>query len=352
MASSGDEITFTFSGAKETVDISNVDELIIRRMDGASGGASIDPPGSGGRITAANLDISASVSLDLTVGGSGGFSSGGFGRFNGGDGGGGSFDAQGQGGGGSTELLINGNLVAAADAGGGTSDTDFGDGSSAGGGGGARGGSGGDGNDANGQDAGGTGFGGKGARAGNEDAGDGGQELGSATLLPRGETTSGGGSGGEQNGEIVLLFDKPLKPLSLTTAEDTSNVDPTVNLSWTNDAQRTNRIYRSDVDSPAFKSDFVEVGSVGEGTTTFTDSPPDFETTFTYRVTAESVGESAPSTPATITTSGQGGLFVTITDTNSPVTTGETLEIDVEASDADGSNYRAEEDINAVLELQ
>ena len=350
MVTPGTEITYTYSGAKESEDVSEIDELIIKRMDGAGGGSTGDDSGgAGGEITAAVLNITDNSSLDLWVGQSGSFPDGGFGRFNGGDGGS-SDDVTAPGGGGSTELVIDNSFVAAADGGGGAKNTRFGSGSG-GGGGGARGGSGGEEKvDVSGEDGEGSGFGGDGGNnsLGSTGGENGGQELGQGSLFDRGETTDGGGGGGD--GEIVLLYDTPLKPLSLTAGEDTSGVDPAVELSWTNDSERTNRVYRSDVDGPTFPDDFAEVETVAEGVTTYTDPPPDYETTYTYRVTAESVGESDPSDPVTITTSREGELVVTITNTNSPVTTGDTLDFDVDVENV--GDYRADEDIDAVLEFQ
>ena len=334
MANSGDEITYTFSGAKETEDISAIEEIIIYRMDGSAGA---EGGGTGGQIKLATVDVSNANSLNVWVGGESSF-----GRSNGGD------APLGAGaGGGSTELVTGaGTFIAAADAGGGSGDG----GDSAGGGGGARGGEGGD-TTFPGDDAEGTGFGGDGGDPGSrEPPENGGQELGSATLLPNGSTTSGGGSNGD--GEVVLGFDKPRKPQSLTTSEDLSTVGPTVDLSWSKPGiDRQNNIYRASGSSPTFPDDFTLVDSVTAGVTTYTDSPPEFESTFTYRVTAAvNGGESDPSDPATITTSRGGELVVTITNTNSPVTTGDTLDLDVEVENI--GDYRADETIEAILEPQ
>lgn len=350
MASSGDEITYTYSGAKETEDVSDIDEIIIRQMDGADGRTNFDyNGGKGGQITNARLSLSGDSTLEIFVGEKGGDGSnenvGGWGRSDGGDGGGGIAG----GGGGSTELLVDGRFVAAADAGGGAGSD------AVGGGGGARGGLGGDG-DYNGRDAEGSGFGGDGGNKG-ENGENGGSELGSAQLLDNGNHTNGGyvgdGDGQGENGEIVVAFDKPFPPTINSLSEDLNVVGPSVAVGFSSETgiERTKTIYRSDVSSPTFPDDFTEVGSVGEGVTAFTDSPPGFETTYTYRVTASvNGGESDPSDPETITTSSAGELVVTLTGTNSPVTVGDTLDLDVEVENV--GDYRAEETIDADLEPQ
>jgi hypothetical protein len=207
--------------------------------------------------------------------------------------------------------------------------------------------------DADGQDAGGVGFGGDGGtdnRNGTEAGSDGGQELASASLFDRGRTNKGGGGGEQDDGKVTLLFDKPLRPLSLTAAEDTSGTAPAVDLSWDNDSQRVNNVFRSSVASPTFPTDFTKVGTVAAGTETFTDSPPDFQTTFIYRVTAESGGESDPSEPVSITTSSEGELIVTVTGSNSPVETRSDLTINVEVENI--GDYRADETLDVDLRPQ
>lgn len=350
MASSGDEITYTFSGAKETEDVSDIEEIIIRQMDGADGRTNFDfNGGKGGQISNARLSLSDASTLDIFVGEKGGDGNnetfGGWGRSDGGDGGAGIAG----GGAGSTEILVDGAFVAAADGGGGAGSQYHG------GGGGARGGLGGDGDD-NGRDAEGSGFGGTGGDSG--DAGqNGGAELGSAQLLNNGSKTSESNSfsdvGEGENGEIVVAFDKPFPPTINSLSEDLSVVGPSVTVDFSNETsiERTNTIYRSAVSSPTFPDDFSEVGTTATGTTTFTDSPPDFETTYTYRVTASvNSGESEPSAPVTITTSSAGELLVTLTGTNSPVTTGDTLELNVDVENV--GDYRADETIDADLKPQ
>jgi len=133
MAQPGDTITYTFSGAKETEDISNIDKIVIDRMDGADSGsipdAATDYTSSGGLIQDATVDVSSYDVLEIWVGRKGKDPSitnnGGFGRSNGGDGGEGDMGA----GGGSTELVAKNTstgetaFIAAVDAGGGGTST-------------------------------------------------------------------------------------------------------------------------------------------------------------------------------------------------------------------------------------
>lgn len=374
MPSSGDEITYTYSGSKVTEDVSGIDDLLINRIDGAgsdSFGVNQGVDSAGGHIEEAYADISSYSTLEIWVGGEGqaktSGSIGGWGRNDGGAGGsipnGDDFSAAG--GGGSTEILADGVFIAAADGGGGdgylTSD-DAGDYYALGGGGGGRGGSGLDphndtgeteGTNKPGEDGEGTGQGGDGGYGApiSPDAqpGDGGQELGIAELGPNGATQTGGGSTGEA-GEITLVYGVQPAPDNVTATENLATVGPTVDLNWSNFNEALNHIYRSDISSPTFPDDYAEIGTAAAGEESFTDNPPDFETTYTYRVTAETTSESDPSDPVTITTSSAGELLVTITGTNSPVTTGDTLNIDVQIENI--GDYRAEKDIDAVLEPQ
>ena len=92
MAQPGDTITYTFSGAKETEDISNIDKIVIDRMDGADSGsipdAATDYTSSGGLIQDATVDVSSYDVLEIWVGRKGKDPSitnnGGFGRSSGG----------------------------------------------------------------------------------------------------------------------------------------------------------------------------------------------------------------------------------------------------------------------------
>jgi len=69
MAQGGDTITYTFSGSKETEDISNIDQIVIDRMDGADGEDGTGTGGSGGLIEGATADVSAYDNLSIYVGG-------------------------------------------------------------------------------------------------------------------------------------------------------------------------------------------------------------------------------------------------------------------------------------------
>jgi len=227
MAQDGDTITYTFSGSKETEDISNIDEIVIDQMHGADGGfdddANIDG-GSGGLIENANIDVSSNNTLEIWVGEKGLLFDFGvepsWGRSNGGKG-----DARisagsnSGNGGGSTEIWVDSEseFVAAVDAGGGAGGL-----FQPGGGGGARGGLGADGeltvsgSFESGTDAEGSGFGGDGGRPG-QNGSDGGQELGAAS---GGTTTKGGSSDG--NGEITLSFLSLAPPVEVNGTEITA----------------------------------------------------------------------------------------------------------------------------------
>ncbi|MFO7794038.1 MAG: hypothetical protein R6V35_03625 [Candidatus Nanohaloarchaea archaeon] len=194
------------------VDLNNgfsneVEEIRIVEMHGADGADSTSDNnpgvgGSGGYITNAKADVSTNSQLSIWVGETPTGSDSGFGRFSGGA----TYDDSG-GGGGSTEIVINdtGELVAAADAGGGAN-WDYGN-KRYGGGGGARGGPGGLGGvGANGDSGDGTGFGGWGGNSTSSeiDGENAGQELGIASLEPSGQTVTGGSSPG--SGEIIIEY--------------------------------------------------------------------------------------------------------------------------------------------------
>jgi hypothetical protein len=212
MAENGDTITFTFSGAKETEDISSINTIVVDRMDGADGGDGNDTAGgSGGLIENTQIDVSSFSQLQIFVGGTGDL----FGRSDGGN----SSIAAGRGGG-STEIYTDSNttFLAAADGGGG------GEGARDGGGGGARGGVGGSRVrfGTAGKDAEGTGFGGDGADARSDNpGGEGGQELNSTHIIQPGTQTKGGSKAGA--GEIQVSFfadngatSAPAAPTNLT----------------------------------------------------------------------------------------------------------------------------------------
>jgi len=63
------------------------------------------------------------------------------------------------------------------------------------------------------------------------------------------------------------------------------------------------RVYRTDVSSPTFPSDYTEIASVGDSQTTFTDTGVTEGQSLTYAVTAfNSAGESDPTTDGVNTT--------------------------------------------------
>ena len=68
MAQSGDTITYTFSSAKETEDISTINEITIQKMHGADGGDADATGGSGGLIENATVDVSSYDILEIWVG--------------------------------------------------------------------------------------------------------------------------------------------------------------------------------------------------------------------------------------------------------------------------------------------
>ena len=70
MASDGDTITYTFSGAKETEDISDIGEVVIQNVGGADGEDGTETNGgSGGLIENATADVSEYDTLEIWVGG-------------------------------------------------------------------------------------------------------------------------------------------------------------------------------------------------------------------------------------------------------------------------------------------
>jgi hypothetical protein len=359
MAQSGQVITFSATGQKETEDVSNIELVTIREMTGGDGGGGT--AGRGGKIINAEFDVSSTSSLSLFVGEFAAGSSGGFGRSNGGDGADPSSTTAGAGGGGgSTEILADGVFIAAADGGGGNGQNNSNqtpDGG--GGGGGARGGAGGQGKQSSldGEDAQGFGFGGTGGDFPDGDGQSGGAELGAASLLPNGSKTDNNNRPPPVNvstdGKIKLAFDVPFRPSLDSVTEDTTGVDPAVTLDFTNfdGRQRENEVFRSTASSASFPTDFTPVGTAPQGQTVFTDSPPDFDQNFTYRVTSSiNGGTSEPSNPLSITTSSEGQLIISITGTNTPVETRSGLTLNAEVENI--GDYRANETLDVDLEPQ
>lgn len=128
-----------------------------------------------------------------------------------------------------------------------------------------------------------------------------------------------------------------------------------VDLVWTNrslDDDEGTRVYRSDVQSPVWPDDYTQVEEVGPGLETHQDDTVDYETDYTYRVTAVSAGggESDPSNEATATI-GQGPTFeVQITATNTPVEAGETLTVDVDVVNV--GDFDGEKEVALLVEEQ
>lgn len=286
MASDGDTITYTFSGAKETEDISDIDEITIDSMHGADGGlgSSTATRASGGYIENSTADVSNYDTLEIWVGDEpyqGGTST--WGKSDGGKGGGSDAGK----GGGSTEIWTNNtsDFIAATDAGGGAGyDAQFED--SEGGGGGARGGVGGT-ADKDGNDAEGTGFGGDGSD-GLGAGEDGGQELGIASLTASGTLTTGGSNNG--NGEIKLSFKKGLTaPGDVLSTIRGANVE----LNWSNSSDTGEiEVQRS---TDGFQTvETVDTGLPGN-TPSFVDRSPQRNQQVEYRVVRKDGGSTAQS---------------------------------------------------------
>ena len=206
----GETRNYTFNGASESDSKYNVDltagtyRIEVHGADGEG-----DEGGRGGFVNG-TVAVNGDDNLEIWVGESPDYGSGGWGRHDGGDSGYSSSTAGG--GGGSTELLLNGNLLAAADAGGGDSGC-YADSRIAGGGG-ARGGAAGTG-DYQAQDGEGKGLGGDGGDNTGDDCnsgepgGDGGAEAG--TPLNLDENITGGAtkdSDGHGYVEIELVESK------------------------------------------------------------------------------------------------------------------------------------------------
>lgn len=235
MAQGGDTITYTYSGSKETEDISAIDEIIVEEMRGAAGGSNNSDAddsgegGYGGLIENYTFDVSNFSTLELWIGqvGAGAAdrsASVAWGRaksFGNGD----TWNIFG---GGSTELWTDSNsvFISAADAGGGAAANAF---DSSGGGGGARGGEGGSGGWADGADAEGTGFGGDGGDGPTGDGQDGGQEINSNLVVDSGTTTTGGGST-DTHGEIQISYisTAPAAPTNVQITDDQTEDELTV----------------------------------------------------------------------------------------------------------------------------
>lgn len=216
--------TFVFEEeSAQTFNVSNIDAIDVE-IEGAGGGSGTGvnqlDGGSGGYINA-TMNVSDFKSIDIFVGEAGTDPAGGWGRFSGGDGG----VSSAGGGGGSTEIIADdGTFLASSDAGGGAGDENDaqGQGDRGGGGGGAAGGLGGDGQDIDGEDAeerDGDGEGGDGGT--DESAGEDGGQVINQELVDTSETTLGGGSGPNEDGEVRITYDE----------EDSASLDARFNFS-------------------------------------------------------------------------------------------------------------------------
>lgn len=219
MASDGDTITYSYTGSKQTEDISYIQEITIDGMNGTGGGHNdSSTQTSGGRLSNYVFDVSAYDTLEIWVGRRGRVddATGGFGRSNGGDGYESSNNAGG--GGGSTELWVDSNstFIAAVDGGGGDIGINAQTGEEFGGGGGARGGVGGSGSD-DGEDVtpqGGGSAGGDGATAGESgSAENGGQSVNGNLVTSSGTASKGGGNTGD--GDITVSFTSTSLPITI-----------------------------------------------------------------------------------------------------------------------------------------
>lgn len=314
MASPGDTITYTYSGSKETEDISTIDLIEIDYMDGSGGskGAESDGDtttsgGHGGRLANFEADVSDYDTLEIWVGGVD-EKEGNWGKSEGGDGGG--DHSYGGSGGGSTELWTDSTneFIAAADAGGGGTGRDEVTGVgpyNVGGGGGARGGLSNGEEDQSiqlGDNGGGDGEGGDGGVYGNhpEDGKNGGQTTGIAS---GGSQNTGGGSGSNTNGEIKLTFkeipDPPSAPSNLSASSSGDDID----LSWDDVSNEDGYyVYRAQ-SSGSSMSDYSEIADLGSDTTSYTDYNNEDGERYYYRISAYNLGgESDLSNEAAATT--------------------------------------------------
>lgn len=139
-------------------------------------------------------------------------------------------------------------------------------------------------------------------------------------------------------------------PQNLSAAQDFSETTPTVDLSFDDpDEEDGILIFRAEGPSPTFPDEFTQIAALDANSTAFRDTPPDFDTTFTYRATGDyGDEESEPSNEATLTTGSEGVLALTITGTNSPVKSGEQLEVDVDVEN--NGDYRVEDEL--ILEIE
>jgi len=140
--------------------------------------------------------------------------------------------------------------------------------------------------------------------------GGGGSSYTSGTVL---DDTTGARTG---DGKVVITYDDaPAAPSGLTATEDASeNVD----LSWTDNASTEDeyRVYRTDVDSPAFPGDYTKIATLAADSTTYQDTTVSEGTTYSYAVTAWSnFGESSETTAA-VTTSLEATTNLAIDATN------------------------------------
>jgi len=100
---------------------------------------------------------------------------------------------------------------------------------------------------------------------------------------------------------------------------------------------------------PTVPDDFSAIETVGGDATAATDGSVTADATYAYRVTAaiDGVGESEPTDPSTITLGSVGPFAVSIVATNSPLDSGDTLEVEVDVTNQ--GDFSGETEV--VLEL-
>jgi len=364
--------TYNYTGSKETVNLTGVDELTVEEMYAGSAGNRFGGGNAwaGGYVGGYTFDVSGTDTLGIWVGEHGGSTegdgAGGWGKNNGGDGGVDGFEFYyGAGGGGSTELWIDGGatMLAAADGGGGdciTFDSTNGLDQDGGGGGGGRGGLGGDGRYNDGEDGQGTGYGGDGGGEGLEDTDQngfgevGGQEVNSGLVITSGTTTTGGGAGGTTNGDdtspsngkVVIEYIEPNNPPAFTAgsespANGTSDVSlvPTLSIDVTDADGDTMDVTFYDASNDS-QIGSTQTGVADGGTASVTWSGRDWNTTYSWYAVADDGSATTTSSTFSFTTTDGVPQNVQITDD----TVGGELTIDWDpVSDATGYYvYRAE----------
>lgn len=115
----------------------------------------------------------------------------------------------------------------------------------------------------------------------NGNAGGSGGGRGAVGIASNASGTLGGSTA--SNGKVTIEYPERLPAPTITTPPEV-DFQGSIELSWSDVGASGYRVYRSTSSGSQTPSDYTDVGGVGEGTTTFTDSNISEDTTYYYRL--------------------------------------------------------------------